>query len=89
MKVKAKQRVTVEPKTIHIFLKVSDQFYCKILDGDTMLKEHDGYVPDFMPGDHYGDYVDLEIDLATGQVLNWRPPHQMEAYMANFLSEEE
>lgn len=33
--------------------------------------EHDGYVPAFFPGQHYGDYLDLEIDVATGQILNW------------------
>jgi len=28
-------------------------------------------VPGFMPGDHYGDYVMLEIDLATGRIVDW------------------
>lgn len=36
-----------------------------------LLYEHDGYVPDFMPDDHYGDYVILDIDLKTGKILNW------------------
>jgi len=27
-----------------------------------------------MPGDHYGDYLILNIDLETGQITNWRKP---------------
>lgn len=27
-----------------------------------------------MPGQHYGDYVILDIDLDTGKILNWKPP---------------
>lgn len=32
------------------------------------------YVPDFMPGEHYGDYVFLNIDLDTGRITNWEVP---------------
>jgi hypothetical protein len=28
------------------------------------------------PGDHFGDYIMLEIELATGKILNWKPPTQ-------------
>ena len=41
--------------------------------GDT-IQAGDGYVPAFMPGEHYGDYVILEIEVATGKILNWKPP---------------
>lgn len=27
-----------------------------------------------MPGEHYGDYLILEIDLDTGQIKNWKAP---------------
>ena len=37
-------------------------------------REYDGYVPDFFPGKHYGDYVQLEIDADTGKILNWKAP---------------
>ena len=42
----------------------------------------DGYVPDFFPGDHGGDYMELDIELATGKILNWTPPtaEQIEAF---------
>lgn len=31
-------------------------------------------VPDFFPGEHYGDYLILNIDLETGQIKNWKKP---------------
>jgi len=27
-----------------------------------------------MPGEHYGDYLILDIDLDSGKVVNWKPP---------------
>lgn len=35
-------------------------------------REYDGYVPSFMPGEHFGDYLMLDIDPYTGQILNWK-----------------
>lgn len=53
-------------------MKVRDQFECTIKDQDgEEVKEYEGYVPSFMPGDHYGNYLILDIDLDTGQVTNW------------------
>jgi hypothetical protein len=66
---------TVCAKTIEISAKCSDCFAATLYAPDgTVLKEYDGYVPDFFPGDHYGDYVMLNIDIETGQILNWRQP---------------
>jgi hypothetical protein len=62
------------PKTISISAKCSDMFSARLDDG----REYDGYVPNFFPEDHYGDYVQLDIDLATGQILNWKAPTQKE-----------
>ena len=31
--------------------------------------ERDGYVPDFMPGQHFGDYVEIDINVATGRIV--------------------
>jgi len=42
-------------------------------DDDKVLKETDGYVPSIMPGGG-GDYVELDIDVATGRILNWKVP---------------
>ena len=59
-----------KPKTITFSAKCSDMFSAHLDDG----REYDGYVPSFFPGKHYGDYVQMEIDLATGKILNWVVP---------------
>jgi len=64
-----------KPKTVSIHAKCCDLCVTTLKDqrGNT-IKEHDGYVAAFMPGEHYGDYVILDIDLETGKILNWKPP---------------
>ena len=66
----------VQAATIHIYCKVRDKFTASIkdTDGNEICGQEDGYVWDLMPGQHYGDYVILDIDLVTGQVLNWETP---------------
>jgi hypothetical protein len=60
---------------IRISAKCSDLCYSELQDDQgRALAEHDGYVPACMPGEHYGDYVMLDIDLETGQILNWKKP---------------
>ena len=41
-----------------------------------------------MPGDHFGDYVQLNIDLDTGRIEKWRVPSQDELDQV-FSKEEE
>ena len=85
MKIKATKAVTVDAKTLKLHLKVSDRFACSLFDAEGQkIKEHDGYVPGFMPGEHYGDYVILDIDIDTGQVTNWRKvtAEQIEEFIA-------
>ena len=69
--------------SISISAKCSDLCYVgfKNQDGET-IGERDGYVPNFMPGEHYGDYVMLDINIATGQITNWRAPSQTELQKA-------
>lgn len=75
MKINQTKQVPVEAKTLQIHAKCSDCCCATLLDQDgEVLKDHDGYVPDFMPGDHYGDYIILDIDIDTGQILNWKSP---------------
>lgn len=58
--------------TMSVSLKVRDDFNASFTsDKNETLFTYDGYVPDFMPGQHYGDYVELDIDLETGQIKNW------------------
>lgn len=67
--------VQVQAKTLKIHLKCCDQFTAGLVDQDgTEIFDYEGYVPSFMPGEHFGDYVILDIDLDTGKILNWEPP---------------
>lgn len=71
-----KKEVQVQAKTLKIYMKVSDRFSASLVDQDgaEIHDQEDGYVPGFMPGEHYGDYVILDIELDTGKILNWKPP---------------
>jgi hypothetical protein len=60
-------------KTIRICAKCSDMFSASLNDGKT-IKQYEGYVPDFFPEEHYGDYIEFTIDIETGKILNWRKP---------------
>ena len=59
---------------IKIYAKCADLFSATLVDDKGYCKDYSGYVPNFFPGDHYGDYVMLDIDVATGQITNWRKP---------------
>lgn len=66
-------------KTIFVVAKCSDLCNIVYMDKDgNQVGERDGYVPDFMPNEHYGDYVEIEIDIATGRILDWKVPTQKE-----------
>lgn len=60
-------------KILSICAKCSDMFSASLNDGQS-IKHYDGYVPDFFPENHYGDYVELKIDIDTGKILNWKKP---------------
>lgn len=80
-----KKEVQVQAKTISIYAKCSDCCSASLKDQDgNEIQDHDGYVPSFMPGEHFGDYLILEIDLDTGKILNWKPPtaDQIEEWIA-------
>ena len=84
MKISKTEVVNVNAKTLHLHLKVCDQFYANLIsDNGRILKEYEGYVPEFMPGSHYGDYVLLNIDIDTGQIINWKTPRaeQIETFI--------
>lgn len=54
-------------------VKCSDMFSCQITNGQqVVVEDYCDYVPDFMPDEHFGDYVILDIDLDTGKIVNWR-----------------
>jgi len=60
-------------RIMEISAKCSDMF-----NADFDGKDYDGYVPDFFPGEHYGDYVRLKIDIDTGTIVDWKTPTQSE-----------
>ena len=76
MKLNITRPMQVEAKTLKIHMKVRDSFSAQLVDqeGQLIHDQEDGYVPGFMPGDHYGDYLILDIDIDTGQVVNWKRP---------------
>ena len=63
-------------RIISISAKCSDMFSASFKD-DKSSKELYGYVPDWFPNNkvnHYGDYVQLDIDIDTGKIINWKTP---------------
>jgi hypothetical protein len=74
MKIGMTKVVEVEAKTLKIHCKVSDRFCADVYDadGNCLGGQEDGYVPGFMPGNHYGDYIILDIDIDTGMITNWK-----------------
>lgn len=84
-----KKEIQVEAKTLKVHCKVSDRFTAVLVDqnGEEIHDQEDGYVPDFMPGPHYGDYIILEIDLDSGQITNWKKPSakQIEEWIGGTL----
>jgi hypothetical protein len=64
-------------KTIKLCGKTVDRCAMTFLDENgNDVGERDGYVPDFFPEEHYGDYIEFDIDVKTGQILNWKAPTQ-------------
>lgn len=90
IKVTVKKEETVRPKLLKLCLKVRDEFSAALVDeaGTTIKDQDNGYVPSFMPGDHCGDYVILDIDVATGQIMNWSP-EGFQAHVAEWIEGED
>lgn len=76
-------------KTIKITAKCSDMFSAALFENGVLKGEYDGYVPAWFPAptvQHYGDYVELTIDLDTGKIVNWKKPTR--ANLADFKEPE-
>lgn len=83
MKVKVTKPTEINVKQINIFLKIRDEFFCELLDENgNKVFEYEGYVPSIVPGE-FGDYLDLKIDIDTGQILNWYKlkPNEVQEFM--------
>lgn len=76
IKLNVRRTVEVEAKYVTVYVKACDQGHYTLLDegGNIIGERSDDYVPNkVIPGD-YGDYIDLRIDLETGQIDNWKVP---------------
>ncbi|HGU9768548.1 TPA: hypothetical protein ACNFOQ_000058 [Morganella morganii] len=75
MEIELQQTLKAELKEMRLCIHVRDGFTCSLHNPDGgEFASHEGYVPDFFPGDHYGDYLMLNIDVETGQITNWKKP---------------
>ncbi len=72
MKVGIKKVVDVELATVTLFAKLRDEgtYTFHDSDGNCLLEVDSEYVPDFFPNES-GDYIELIIDVETGQIRDW------------------
>lgn len=62
---------TSAPSILRIAAKCSDTCCTQLLDGEgRIIREKNGYVP-YIQGLGGGDYVELRIDIQTGQLVGW------------------
>lgn len=73
---------TKEKRILTICAKCSNMFSAD-LEENGEHKHYDGYVPDFFPEEHCGDYVELKIDIDTGIILNWKKPSKKDLAIFN------
>ncbi|PNA96559.1 MULTISPECIES: hypothetical protein [unclassified Pseudomonas] len=75
MQINQQKTVQVDVTELRLHIKVRDGFAAGLQDaqGDE-VGSYEGYVPGFFPGEHYGDYLILNIDLETGHIKNWKKP---------------
>lgn len=75
MQINQQKTVQVDVTELHLHIKVRDGFAADLKDAQGAdVGGYTGYVPDFFPGEHYGDYLILNIDLESGQIKNWKKP---------------
>lgn len=76
MEINQTKQVKVNAKTMKLHVKITDRFGGDLVDeqGEVIHEFEDSYVPDWFPGDHYGDYLILDIDIDTGHITNWKKP---------------
>lgn len=75
-----------KPRFMFVGGKVSDMCMIEITtEGGTVVKEHHGYVPRNL-GIGGGDYIRLNIDLETGQIVDWQRP--FDSHLADFINGE-
>lgn len=59
------------PKFLNITAKCSDMCDARLIDADgNVISRRNGYPPTAVGG---GDYIRIEIDAQTGQIVGWKP----------------
>jgi hypothetical protein len=66
--------ISKEIKIISVNAKCPDLCFTKLETEKGIVLEHGGGVIDGL-GVGYGDYIKLEINAETGQILNWKKPN--------------
>lgn len=76
IKLNVMKPIEVEAKYVTVHVKACDQGTYELIGSDdaTLGIREDNYVPnDIIPGS-YGDYIELKINIETGQIVNWKQP---------------
>jgi hypothetical protein len=71
-------------RILTIDAKCSDMCSFALTINGKIVKDGDGYAPRLLPNGG-GDYVNLVIDMDSGQILNWKVP--TEKQVENFIGE--
>lgn len=87
MKIHVKKKAEVDVYMVEFRAKIRDEGTYVLYDQNKniLADATNEYVPDWIPGE-YGDYIELQIDVETGQILNWvKPsPEQLAEFIDKF-----
>lgn len=72
-------------RPMSISRKVRDECHLELIQEDGYIDSYRGYVPDFFPSEHWGDYIILQI-TAEGKIKGWHPTDK-QIYEALLLSQ--
>lgn len=71
---------------LHVTAKCVDRCVCQLENKNGQIEiESDSYVPtgiNIGGDDDDGDYIDISIDIETGQILNWKPLTEDQVFRA-------
>lgn len=59
-------------RALSISCKVRDECHLEFIQENGYIESYRGYVPDFFPDEHWGDYIILQI-TDKGKVKGWQP----------------
>lgn len=59
-------------RALSISCKVRDECHLEFIQEDGRVGNYQGYVPDFFPSGHFGDYIIFQI-TDKGKIEGWQP----------------